>query len=614
MKNKALIVLGVAISVFHLYKVFAGIFDPYLDRSLHLVMFLVLAFMIDFFDEKRSKLGRTVDALCILIAVSSYIYVLMESDRLLTRFYWADPVTSLDIFFGISVIILVLEVCRRRIGLVLPILVSVFLLYAYFGNYMPGLLRHKGFAVSTIVDQMFLTVNGLYGTAIAVSLRYIVIFIIFGAFLKISGASDILHNFSMSLVGHTRGGPAKIAVLSSALFGTISGASTANVVATGSFTIPMMKKQGYTPHFAAAVECVASVGGSIMPPIMGTSSFLMAEITGIPYIEVATRAAIPAIIYYTSIFLMVHLEAVKTGLVGLSREKLPPLRESIKYMPLFFTPLVVMVYILARGMTPATAGLCGIAVLVAINLIYPKYRMNYKMVIDALAQAAKSSITLVTVCAASGLIVGSIALTGLGGKFTGFALSLSGGYLLPTLVIIAIATIIVGCGMPIASSYILLISLAGPALMALGVPIYPAHLFIIYFALFSFITPPVALGAYITAAMAETHYMKIGVTAFRLGLIAFIVPFFFIYQPALVGYGTVSEIALAAVSGLIGAFCMGMGLQGWMYQKTSVIERIMLICAGLALIYPGFYTDLLGIVLGVLVFVSQRRKKSLAVS
>jgi len=608
-KKKVLTIIGVGISSYHLYKVFSGIHDPYLDRSLHLTMFLVLAFLYDIFSEKRSKVGKIADAVCIALATSSYFYILLEAERLLTRFYWADPVTNLDIFFGITVMLLILEVCRRRIGIVLPIIVSVFLLYAYFGKSMPGLLKHCGFGVKMIVDQMFLTVNGIYGTAISVSLRYIVIFIIFGAFLQISGAGDVLNDFAMSLVGHTRGGPAKIAVLSSALFGTISGASTANIVTTGSFTIPMMKKQGYSAHFAGAVECVASVGGSIMPPIMGTSSFLMAEITGIPYIEVAMRAAIPALIYYTSVFLMVHFEALKSGLTGLSRDKLPTLKESLKYLPLFLGPLGTMVYILAIGMTPATAGLWGIGTLIAINLLYPKYRIKPGMIIDALASAAKNSITLVTVCAAAGLIVGSISLTGLGGKFTGFALSLAGGYLLPSLIFIAIATIIVGMGMPIASSYVLIVSLAGPALMALNIPIYPAHMFIIYFALFSFITPPVSLGAYTAAAIADTHYGKIATTAFRLGIIAFIVPFFFVYEPAMVGYGTPLQVALAAITGLIGAVCMAMGLQGWMYCKTSALERILLICAGVSLIYPGNITDIFGIFLLGLTFIMQRRKR-----
>lgn len=602
-------VLAVGLSLIHLRQPLAPL-DPWTLRLIHLSLAMAIAFLI-FPVAKKRKIG-TIDFLLATLAIVVNGYVLVFMDDIIARF--ALPSTP-DLVMGVIAIILVLEMTRRVVGLPMVLIAIAFLLYAYFGNYMPGILAHKGYSVSRIIDHLYLYMEGIYGVPLGVSASFVILFIIFGSFLNATKTGDFFIGVANSLAGRARGGPAKIAILASALFGTVSGSSVANVSATGSYTIPLMKKTGYKPHFAGAVEAVASSGGQIMPPIMGAAAFIMSEMTGIPYITICLAALLPAILYFATLQISVHLEAVKTGLRGLSKEEVPSLRQVFIDGGHLIVPLLVLIYLLAvMRMSPMYAAFWSIVASVVVSSLRKGTRMTPKSFFKALEMGAKGALIVVAACATAGIIIGVVTLTGLGLRFTGIILEFGAGSVILTLILTMIACYILGMGVPTTAAYIIAAVLAAPALLSLGVPLLAAHLFVFYSALLADITPPVAVASYAAAGIAGADPMRTAFTSVRIGWMKFFIPFYFVYIPALliVGYNPLAILWTFAIV-FLSVLCFSSVLQNWLFRPPSHWERIILIAAGAGLVYGLLVTEtiafvsieIISFVLAAIIFLNQ---------
>lgn len=580
-------VLAIGLSLIHLRQPLAPI-DPWSLRLIHLSLAMAIAFLI-FPVVKKRKIG-IIDFLLAALAIVVNGYVLVFMDDIIDRF--ALP-STLDLVMGVICIILLLEMTRRVVGLPMVIIAIAFLLYAYFGNYMPGILAHKGYSVSRIIDHLYLYMEGIYGVPLGVSAAFVILFIIFGSFLRETKTGDFFVGVANSLAGRARGGPAKIAILASALFGTVSGSSVANVSATGSYTIPLMKKTGYKPHFAGAVEAVASSGGQIMPPIMGAGAFLMAELTGMPYVIIILAALLPAILYFATLQISVHLEAVKTGLTGLSKEEVPSLRRVFIDGGHLIVPLLVLIYLLAvMRMSPMYAAFWSIVASVVVSSLRKETRMTPKSFFKALEMGAKGALLVVAACATAGIIVGVVTLTGLGLRFTGIILEFGAGSMILTLILTMIACYILGMGVPTTAAYIIAAVLAAPALISLGVPLLAAHLFVFYNALLADITPPVAVASFAGAGIAGADPMRTAFTSVRIGWMKFFIPFYFVYIPALliVGYKPLVILSTFTIV-FLSILCFSFVLQNWLFRPLARWERIILIAAGAGLVYGLLVTE-----------------------
>lgn len=586
--------IAIMFSLFQLYTAIFGVLPAQLQRSIHITFAFVLAYLMYPGSKKMSKNKmHWLDVCLAFIAGGVGLYIPFNYHNLIMR---AGDQTPLDIFVAILAIALVLEAARRVVGLPIVIIASTFLLYAKFGAFLPGFLNHRGYSVPRIVSHMFYTTEGILGTPIAVSATFIFLFILFGAFLDKTGIGKFFIDFANSIAGKAVGGPAKVAVLSSALTGTISGSSVANTVGTGSFTIPLMKSLGYKPEFAGAVEAAASTGGQIMPPIMGAAAFLMAEFIGIPYSSIAKAAVIPALLYFTGIWIMVDLEARKTGMKGLEASKLPKLSRVLGERWFLLLPIVVIVYMLMNGTTPIKAALFGILSAVIVGMIRKETRMNLKTLLEALEMGAKGALGVAIACACAGIIVGTVTLTGLGLKMGNGLVDLAGGYLLPTLVLTMISSLILGMGAPTTANYIITSTIAAPALLKLGVNPLTAHMFVFYFGIIADITPPVALAAFAGSAIAKSDPIKTALNASKLAIAAFLIPYMFVLNPQLLLINTTGlEIVQITITSLIGMLGIGIAMQGYMMGKVNWILRIVFLLGGLALIDPGLLTDVLGI-------------------
>jgi TRAP transporter 4TM/12TM fusion protein len=472
-----------------------------------------------------------------------------------------------------------------------------FLFYAYFGPYMPGIFAHKGYSIERLITVMYTSTEGIYGIPMAVSSTYIVLFVLFGAFLSKCGGGRFFIDFAFSLTGRRRGGPAKAAVISSAFMGTMSGSAVANVVTTGTFTIPLMKKSGYQSVVAGAIEAVASTGGQIMPPIMGAAAFIMAEFTEIPYVTIAKSAVIPALLYFLAVYLMVDSQARKQGLKGLPKSELPGVGATMAWGGHLFIPLIVLILMLVYAYSPMKSVFWGIVLIVVVGMMRKTTRVNPYKLIEALEYGARNAVTIAAACASAGIIVGVISLTGLGLKFSDSLVSLSGGNIFFALFFTMIASLILGCGMPTTAAYVVLATLAAPVLIQLGVPVLASHLFIFYFGCVSTITPPVALSSYAGAGLAEADPTTVGNTAFKFGLTAYIIPYMLVYGPSLLMKGGLIQILTSLITACLGVIAFTSGLQGFFQRGCFWWERILLVAAGFFLIYPGFNTDLTGIFL-----------------
>jgi len=605
--SKLIAVIAVAMSVYHLYTGYFGVPEALQHRSTHLLFTLVLIFFLFPFSGKAwTKKIRWTDGILILLTLASIGHLFVNYEYVMTRYPYVHPLTRSDIIFGVLLTLLLVEGSRRVIGPALPITAGVFLIYGYVGPYLPGLLRHTGFTTEAIVDQLYMATEGIFGIPLGVSATYVILFIIFGTFLEKSGTGQLFMDFASSITGWTRGGPGKISCISSALFGTISGSAVANVMVDGWLTIPLMKRTGFKPPFACAVEATASTGGQIMPPVMGAAAFVMAEFLGVPYITICLHAMIPALLYYFALFMSIHFEAGRMGLKGVPKEELPSLRKVLATRGQMFIPLGVIVYMMTAGYTPMYACIYSTVAVVVLSILRKETRMGFWTIIKALEESAKNTLAVASACACAGIVIGVINLTGLGLKFTSLVLFLAGDSLIPALILTMLAGIVLGMGMPTTPAYIVQAALLIPALIKLGVAKIAAHMFVFYFSTISAITPPVAMAVYAAAGIGGAKLWPTGLWAMRIGATGFIVPFMFVYGTSLLFIGSAFEIVTSVISASFGVIALAAGMMGWFVKALKPWERVVLVTAAVLLIKPGLYTDAIGYILLASIFFLQK--------
>lgn len=595
-----------AFSVFQLYTSIFGVLTAQLQRSIHLGFALALIFLL--FPARKKNLGQNkvawYDLVLALIAIVVGAYWPLMIDELVNR---VGRLTSLDFYVGLAAILLVLEATRRTVGLPITVIAALFMGYALYGPYMPGFLAHRGLDFESLVQTMFFTTEGILGTPLGVSATFIFLFLLFGAFLVKTGVGQYFNDLAVSIAGKRTGGPAKVAIFSSALQGTISGSSVANVVTSGSFTIPMMKKLGYRKEFAGAVEAAASTGGQLMPPIMGAAAFLMVEFIGggITYWDIAKAAAIPALLYFTGIWIMTHFEAKRVGLRGLKDEEMPDRKAVLKKIYLLL-PILIVILLMVSGMSIMRAALWSILSTIVVSAFSKETRIGFKDAIDALVDGARTALGVAAATAAAGIIVGVVTKTGLGLKLANGLLDLSGGYLIPTLMLTMVAALVLGMGSPTTANYVITSTIAAPAIILLGVPDLSAHLFVFYFGIIADITPPVALAAFAAAGVSGGEPIKTGVNSAKLAIAAFIIPYMFVLSPELLMIDTtwyyVIWVIFTAISGMM---AIGAGIIGFWLRKLSWWERVLGIVGGIMLIYPEGITDIAGLGIFVLLIALQ---------
>jgi TRAP transporter 4TM/12TM fusion protein len=605
---KIISIVAVLMSLFHLYTAFFGVFESILQRSAHLAFALILTFAI-YKPTKKAVKNESIpwyDWVFMILSIACYSYFVMNAQVISSRMSYIQPLTMLEITIGIVSGLLLIEATRRVIGNTLVLIIFICLVYGIWGHLITGELSHREFTAMWIVDHLFYTVTGIFSVPLGVSATFIFLFILFGKFLEVSGAGQFFIDLSVAGMGKYRGGPAKTAIVASSILGTISGSAVANTVTTGAFTIPLMKKTGYRSHFAAAVEAVSSTGGQIMPPIMGASAFIIASYLGVPYMDIAVAAIIPAVLYYCCLYFQVDLRAKRLGLNGLKKEDLPKVSTVLKTGFMFFVPLVVIVVMLASGTSPMRAGLFSIGVTILVAAFKKSTRLSFSKMYKALDLGARAAIETAIACAASGFIIGIIGLTGIGLKFSGMIIDISGGILIVTLIFTMITSIILGMGLPTVAAYIVQVPLTIPALIELGVSPLAAHMFVFYFAALSAITPPVALAAFAAAGLSGSDPMKTGMTAVRLGLAAFIVPYMFVYGETLLLVGDAPNIILSVVTSIIGIIGIACAAEGWLLRNAYWYERVILFIGAILMINPGIVTDLIGFAILALVFFYQK--------
>jgi TRAP transporter 4TM/12TM fusion protein len=589
--------IAVAWSLFQIYAGAFALIEPLKFRIVHVAFALALAALHVRAGHEETRAGRfgVFPVAALVIAGGSAIYMLVDYERIVTRIPFVDDVAPLDYVFGLGLVVLVLEVTRRILGLALTLVTVAFIAYGFLGPWIPGALGHRGIPLATFVEVNFLTPEGLLGVPTGVSAEVVFYFVLFSAVLDASGGGRLFIDLATTVGGRFRGGPAKIAVIASSLFGTINGSAVANVVGTGVFTIPLMKRVGYTPRFAGAVEAVASTGGQIMPPVMGAAAFVMAEMMGVPYLTVVKAAIIPAALYYLSVFAAVHLVAVRDDLQTITAEEMRTVRRGMWRRMHLLVPLLYLVWQIFDGYSPTTAALRAGALAIVISWITRATRMGWREVLVALRDGAEKSLTVAVPCAAAGIIIGTIVQSGLGLKITTLLLALSGGQLLPTLLVAMGVCIVLGMGMPTTSAYILTAVLMAPALVNLGIPPMAAHLFVFYFACLSMLTPPVALAAYAAAGLSGATVWETGWVAFAISLPSFIVAYGFVYNQGLIMAGSTVQIIGTTFTAACGTVAMAGAVVGFLAARTTWVERALLFVAAPMLIVPEFYTDLAGL-------------------
>ncbi len=592
---------AVAMSAFILYTSLTMPLVAMRQRAVVLMFSLFMIFLL--YPLRRKDKLSYLDVLLALVAFGVNAYIIFNFQNLVTRI--GMPSTT-DLVLGFVCMALVLEGTRRSIGWPLPIVTVLFLLYAYFGNHIPGIFGHRGYDIFRIINQMYLTTEGIFGVPIGVVVTIVFLFILFGAFLEKSGGGNFFITLAVALAGRARGGPAKIAVLASGLMGTISGSSIANVVTTGSFTIPLMKKIGYRPAFAASVESAASTGGQIMPPIMGAGVFVMAEFTQIPYLTIIMAAIIPALLYYFSIYMNVHFEACRHDLQGMPEEEIPKVREVLKEGYIYILPILALVVTLILGYSPARAALISMALLVVVSMIKASTRMKPKDFWGALENAGMTTYAIVAATACAGMIVGTVSMTGLGIKFSNVIGSMSGGLEILALFFTMIACLVLGMALPTTANYIVQAAITAPALIALGLPVLTAHLFVFYFGVFADITPPVCLAAFAGAGIAKANPLETGFLATRNVTVAYLIPYLFVFFPALLGKAPAPEVIMATVTAILAVVAFSGAFSNFLHRKCTTLERVILVIAGLMLIVPEHVTDLAGAAALTAIYLKQR--------
>ena len=603
--------IAVTMSVYHMYVAWFGPPEAIIFRGTHLMFAMILVFLLFPTRGGTSKLWRSYDMLLLALGLGGVLHIFITYDEFVYRIIYIDDLTSGDMFWGVVMIVIVLEATRRIIGWALPITAIVFVGYAALFTQVK---------LPVLLEQLYLSTEGIFGSTLGVSAAYVMLFVIFGAFMEKSGTGRLFMDFSLALTGKSAGGPGKVAIISSSLFGTVSGSAVANVMVTGPITIPLMKRTGFRPSFAAAVESVASTGGQIMPPVMGAVAFVMAEFLAVPYLQITIWAIVPAALYYISVFFAVHFEAKRYKLAGVPGEELPKLWQVMLVRGHLFIPMFVILIGLILGYSaPLCALIAALSCLpVAMLKAATRQELTWYTPIQALEEGARGALSVAMACACAGLVIGSITITGMGIVFTQIVIELANNNVLLALIVTAIAGIILGMGMPTTPAYIVMVALLVPALIKMGIVAPAAHLFALYFAILSAITPPVALSVFAAAGIANANMWTSGLAAVRAAAPAFIVPFMFVYEPAMLFLLNENQSWYHAVwpiiTACIGVVAMAGGLFGWLIGHASMPQRVLLVIGAMGLIKPGGLTDLIGfgILASVVFWQLAERRKSLS--
>ncbi len=608
--NILITIIGITVSLYYLYSAYYGALSPLQQRGILLFASLFIGFVIYALNGKKRDLKRDkvpiYDIIIALSLLASGIYFFLSTtpSKVLNRGVWGP--TSFELIFGIIITVLILELTRRSVGMPIVIVALLFLGYAIFGPYLPGDLNHKAYTLFDLSEYLFWTTEGVFSIPLGACATFVIVFIIFGAFLDKLGGGEFFIRLAYSVAGHIKGGPALTSVISSALMGMISGSSVSNVVTTGTFTIPLMKKTGYRPLFAAAVEAVSSTGGQFMPPVMGVAAFVMSDMTDIPYWKIALSAFIPAFLYFLSIGIMVYLEADKEGLEGIPKSETPPFWKTLGEGLHLIIPVFILVYeLMILKASPQKAGVYTVAATIIVGILEKYIKRRYipwREILDALKAGTMIMVPVVAASATAGLVIGIVSLTGLGVFFSKIIIQIAHGNLLGTLILSMVACILLGMGVPTTAAYIITSILTVPVIIKLGIGLLPAHLFVLYFAVLSFITPPVALSAYAASGIAGTNAMKTGYMAWKLGLAGFFVPFMFVFNPSLLLQGNVADIIIYTVIAILGISFLAVSLEGWYKGKLSLPIRAIIFILILTLIKPNILLNLgaLGIIVLIL--------------
>ena len=606
------VIISILFTGFQLYATLSGRVPAQILRASHLGFVQLLAFLL-FPASKKSPKNQLplYDVILGLIGAACWVYIVVNFQALARRTGAYKPV---DIIVAVVGILVLMESCRRIVGLPILIIASVFILYAFAGRYLPGFLNHRGYKLDRIAAHLFYNTEGIMGIPLGACSTFIFLFILFGALLEKTGIGQFFMDTCNAIAGGASGGPAKVAVLTSALLGTVSGSSVSNTVGSGSFTIPMMKRLGYKSEFAGAVEAAASTGGQLMPPIMGAAAFLMAESLGLPYITIVKASIIPALLYFSGIFITVHLEAHKLGLKGLPRQQLPRFIPLILKKGYMILPLAVIVIFLCMGRTAVYAALMGILSCLTIGVVSSIVdvlrgetpRFGIKDLVEVATATARNIISVAIACAMAGIIIGIVTLTGIGLKFGAGLISISHGIAIITLLLTMVSSIILGMGAPTTANYLITSTITAGAIIGLGFQPLAAHMFAFYFGIIADITPPVALAAIAGAAIAKGKPIKTAFNATKLAIGAFIIPYVFVFNPQMLMIDTTFINALPiALTALIGMFGLSVALEGYAFRNSTIVERVLFAIAGVMCILPNHATDLTGIALLALLIVYQ---------
>ncbi len=584
-------IVAVSMSLYHMWAIAFSPPEALIFRGTHLLFALCLVYLL-FPAAQKDGVRRLLwlDGLLIAASIAMVGHIFLTYESITNRIIYIDDLTVWDKSMAVLAVLLVLDATRRVIGWALPVTALVFLAYTVFGTEIKAQI---------LLEQLYLSTEGIFGSTLGVSAAYVIVFVLFGSFMEKSGTGKLFMDFALAITGHTAGGPGKVSVVSSSLFGTISGSAVANVMVDGPMTIPLMKRSGFTPAFAAGVEATASTGGQIMPPIMGAAAFVMAEYLAVSYFQVTVWAWIPALLFYVAVFAAVHFEAKRVGLMGVPRSELPRLGAVMRERGHLFIPILIVLGGMSMSYSAPLCALVGAISCLPIALMRKSTRegIGWRSVIEAMEGGAKDALAVAMACACAGIVIGVIALTGLGITFTQGVVALSQNSLLLALMLTAVAGIVLGMGMPTTPAYIVMVSLLVPALIKLGVAIPAAHMFALYFAVLSAITPPVALAVFAAAGLAKANMWHAGWQAVRIGSAGFIVPFMFVYEPALLMIGEWTAVASAVVSATVGCITLAAGLFGYLARPCSAWQRAVLVIAALLLIKPGWVTDLIGVAL-----------------
>jgi len=613
---KSVGVIAILFTVFQIYANSIGVIQEIHRNAIHLGFLLVLAFLLFPGGKKsdKSKFG----VLDILLAVGGIVVglyiVVFYKDIFIVR---GGQAILQDYIIGGLAIVLTLIAGKRTIGWFIPILGIIFLVYARFGEFsFLGMFAHQDFTTERLLYRMYMTTEGLLGITISISSTYIFLFILFGSFLSASGAADLFNDLALAIAGKRRGGPAHVAILSSAMMGTLSGSAVANVATTGAFTIPLMKRIGYAPHFAGAVEAASSTGGMMMPPIMGAAAFIMAGFVGVPYSEIMLAAIIPSLLYYAGVIIMVDIEAKRLGLKGLSADTLPKVWDVLKKRGLLLVPIIVIIWTLLQGRTPLYAGFAGIIATIVASWFHKETRIGPKKMLKAFEEAGRGAVQVGIATAATGIIVGVVGMTGVGSVLAYNILKISFGQLSIALVLVMFTAIVLSLGLPSTALYIVVAVTAAPALVEAGLPPIAAHFFVFWFGVLSNVTPPVALASYTAGGIAGADPMKTGWTGLKLTIAGFIIPFMFAYNPVILMQTfdgspvQIDKVIIAAVTGLLGVFALAVAVLNYYRTPLNVLERVMFLAAAITMIKPGIVTDIVGIsLLAVAILIQIRREK-----